>query len=91
MFMNIISGRKHFSNCFGAVIVAPHLPGKGFKALSKQFGVHHSVGRKTFFFLEGKNIQGCAIFIEMDLHSCIRIYAIRLFGQKVELFGHNVP
>ncbi|MEE6522209.1 hypothetical protein FKM82_020645 [Ascaphus truei] len=38
--------RKDISNDLREAIVAAHQSGKGYKAISKQFKVHHSTGRK---------------------------------------------
>ena len=46
MCVNTMPWRKYFSNDFREATVAAHQSGKGYKALSKQFGIHHSTERK---------------------------------------------
>ena len=47
MCVNTMSRRKNISNDQREAVVADHQSGKGYKAISKLFGVHHLIVRKN--------------------------------------------
>jgi len=58
--------RKDISNDLGEATVAAHQSGKGYKAISKLFGVHHSRERERLF-TSGKHRRQLPIYPGVDV------------------------
>jgi len=77
VFANTMPRKKDISNDLREAVVAACKSGKGYKAISKQFGVHHSTVRKIFYtsgsgrpskFTLGQTVQCSEKLTTQELH-----------------------